>query len=593
MVNRYNPCRKHPCGWLWLALFWNTAVSECHVALAATPENADSLAAFVDDYFQARFAFRPSEATGAGFHDQDGRLEDLSRARFEARIHELRAFQKRLGELRTAERAGSPAWSEDDRIDAQILEAQIAAELLDLETIGEWKRNPMIYAGLPGSAIDVLMKRDFAPAADRLRSAVSRMSAMPAVFAAARANLVDPPREFTDLAIRMAKGSIGFFRDSVAAWAAQAGAGDQALLDSFQTANAVAIREFEAFVKWLESDLLPRSRGAYAIGPKLFLEKLRLEEMVEWPLPELLRRGEENLEKDYRDFAALAERIQPGRTPAEVMKSLSDDHPTAEDLIPSVRRSVEKARRFLVEKQLVTIPSEVRPRIEETPPYARSGGFASMDTPGPYETKATEAFYYVTPVEADWTAQHKEEHLRLFNQPVVDVINVHEAYPGHYLQFLYAPRFPTKTRKLIFCGTNVEGWAHYAEQMMVEEGFGAGDPKIRLAQLQEALLRDCRYIAGIKLHTEGWSVEQAAKLFEEKAFQEPANAYEEARRGAYNPTYLYYTFGKLEILKLREEFHARKGGSLRDFHDAFVAQGGIPLPLVRRILLGESVPSKP
>ena len=198
------------------------------------------------------------------------------------------------------------------------------------------------------------------------------------------------------------------------------------------------------------------------------------------------------------------------------MKGLSDDHPTADDLIPSVRRSIDEARRFLVEKKIVTIPSEVRPRIEETPPYARSGSFASMDTPGPFESKATEAFYYVTPVEKDWDARHAEEHLRLYNPPVVAMINVHEAYPGHYLQFLYAPRFPTKTRKLVFCGTNAEGWAHYTEQMMVDEGFGGGDPKVRLAQLQEALLRDCRYVVGVKLHTRGMTVEEGARVFVEK-----------------------------------------------------------------------------
>jgi uncharacterized protein (DUF885 family) len=267
------------------------------------------------------------------------------------------------------------------------------------------------------------------------------------------------------------------------------------------------------------------------------------------------------------------------------MKSLSDDHPTPETLIPTVDRSVEDARRYLVQKDLVTIPSEVRPRVQETPPFARSGSFASMDTPGAYETKATEAFYYVTPVEKDWDAKHKEEHLRLYNPYVVSIIDVHEVWPGHYLQFLYAPRFPTKTRKLIFCGTNAEGWAHYSEQMMVDEGFGGGDPKYRLAQLQEALLRDCRYVVGIKLHTQGMTVADGAKVFVERGFQEPANGYEEARRGAYNPTYLYYTLGKLEIQKLRDEYRAKKGASLKQFHDAFVAQGGLPIELVRRILL--------
>jgi hypothetical protein len=399
--------------------------------------------------------------------------------------------------------------------------------------------------------------------------------------------LKNPPREFTDLAIRMTRGSVGFFRGSVATWARAAAGPDPALLGEFEAANAKVIAATESFAGWLESDLKPRSNGKYAIGPDNFLAKLRYEEMVELPLAGLLAKGEAQLARDYAAFEATARRIDPKKSPAEVMKGLSDDHPTADDLIPSVRRSIDQARRFLVERQIVTIPSEVRPRIEETPPYARSGSFASMDTPGPFETKATEAFYYVTPVEKDWDAKHAEEHLRLYNPPVVAMINVHEAYPGHYLQFLYAPRFPTKTRKLVFCGTNAEGWAHYAEQMMVDEGFGGGDPRVRLAQLQEALLRDCRYVVGIKLHTQGMTVEEGARVFVEKGFQEPANAYEEARRGAYNPTYLYYTFGKLQIQELRDEFRARKGGGLRDFHDAFVAQGGLPIAMVRKILFNE------
>jgi uncharacterized protein (DUF885 family) len=169
------------------------------------------------------------------------------------------------------------------------------------------------------------------------------------------------------------------------------------------------------------------------------------------------------------------------------------------------------------------------------------------------------------------------------------IITIHEAYPGHYIQFLYAGHFPTRTRKLLWVSSNAEGWAHYTEQMMIEEGFGSGDPRIRLAQLNEALLRAVRFVAGIKLHTEGWTVEQAARLFEEKGFQEPANAYEEARRGAYNPTYLYYTLGKLEIYRLREDYQRAKGNtySLRQFHDEFVKQGSIPIRLVRRIMLPE------
>lgn len=564
-----------------------TTISAIPILLAqtTTPESSGArgpsatFARFVDEYFDARFAARPTEATRAGFHQYDSRMPDLSRRAVEKRISELHDQLRRLQSLE----AGRLSF--DDGIDADVLEGRIRSELLDLETLRTWESNPMQYAGLAGFAVNDLMKRDFAPAAGRLRSATARIRAVPAVCAAARANLKNPPKEFTALALRMAKGSAGFLEGAFALWAKEAAGGDSALLREFGDANGKAVAAMRDFAAWLEKDLAPSSKGSYAIGAANFSAKLRYDERVEEPLSEVLERGEANLARDYAAFVETARKIDSSKTPAEVMKMLSNEHPTAETLIPSVRERLEQARQFVVDRKIVTIPSEVRPTVAETPVFARIGSFASMDTPGAYETKATEAYYYVTPVEKDWDAKHREEHLRLYNPSVIAMINVHEVWPGHYLQFLYAKRFPTKTRKLVFCGTNAEGWAHYAEQMMVDQGFGGGDPRIRLAQLQEALLRDCRYVVGIKLHTQGMTVEDGAKVFVEKGFQEPANAFEEARRGAYNPTYLYYTLGKLEIQKLRDEYMEKKHATVEQFHDAFVAQGGIPIPLVRRMLL--------
>lgn len=551
--------------------------------LASPPTSAraagNDFSRFVDDYFEAEFRAQPSAGTEAGLHQYDNQLEDLSRARIEARIAELKQLLVRLQAFDRAQ------LSFDDAIDAETLDGQIRSGLQDLETLRVWERNPMMYVRVPGNAVDDLIKRDFAPAPARLRSVIARLKATPAVYEAARANVQNPPREFTDLAIRMCKGSVGYFEGSLAEWAKGAAGGDAALLAEFTQANAAVVVQVRALATWLEKDLLPRSKGDYAIGEANFLAKLKYEEMVDMPLDALLARGQAQLDKDHAAFVETARKIDPNKTPAQVMKSLSDEYPRADDLIPSAKRSVEDARRFLVEKDIVTIPSEVRPIITETPAFARGGSFASMDTPGPYEAKATEAFYYITPPEKDWDAKHQEEHLRLYNPYVMTLINVHEVWPGHYLQFLYAPRFPTKTRKLVFSGTNAEGWAHYTEQMMVDQGFGGGNPKIRLAQLQEALLRDCRYVVGVKLHTKGWTVEQGAKLFVESGFQEPANGYEEARRGAYNPTYLYYTLGKLEIQDLARDYMQAKKASLKQFHDAFVAEGGLPIPLVRKILL--------
>jgi len=548
---------------------------------APAAASADAtFARFVDDFFEADARFSPTSAVGNGFHAYDAQIEDRSRARIEQRIAELHGLRDRLATIARG------ALDFDNAIDAQAIAAQIGSDLLSLETQQLWVHNPMMYAGIPGGAVDALMKRDFARKQDRLRSMVARLRGAPAIFAAARANVADPAKEFTDVALGMAKGTSGFLAGPVATWARDAAGGDAALLADFEAANTAAIAASRGFVDWLQTDLLPRSKGSFALGEARYLEKLKLDEMVELPLAALLAKGEANLAKDHDAFVATARQIDAKKSAAQVMAMLGNDHPSADDLIPAVQRSVEAARQFVIAKDLVTIPSEVRPRIEPTPPYARGTGFASMDTPGAFETRATEAFYYVEPTEPEWDAKHKDEHLRLFNAPVVGLINVHEAFPGHYVQFLYSPRFPTKTRKLLGAGTNSEGWAHYSEQMMVDQGFGGGDPKVRLAQLSEALLRDCRYVVGIKLHTQGLTVADGAKLFTEQCFQEPSNAYVEARRGTFNPTYLYYTLGKLEIQELAADYMRAKHATLKQFHDAFIAQGALPIPLVRRILLG-------
>jgi uncharacterized protein (DUF885 family) len=557
-------------------------------AVAPLPIRPRPFEVFADEYFAALYQVSPTQATAAGFHQHDGRIENLSAASYRSRAGTLHQLQARLNRLRVGR------LSPDERIDAAMMDGAIRSELQDIETLETWRHNPMGYVLLPGAAIDGLVKRDFAPAPERLRSVTARLRGVPAVLTAMRDNVSNPPKEFTDLAIRMAGGSVGFLRKTVADWAKASAAGDTTLLGEFTVANDSAANAMAAATEWLEHDLLPRSKGRYAIGARAFADKLRYDEMVDVPLDRLLAIGEANLKKDHEAFIAVARQIDSTKTPAQVMGSLAGDHPTAANLIPFVRATLESTRQFLIDHKIVTIPSEVRPTVKETPPYARSGSFASMDTPGAYETKATEAFYYVTPPERDWDAKHVEEHLRAYNRAASAVITIHEAFPGHFLQFIYAKQFPTKTRKLLGASSNSEGWAHYSEQMMIEEGFGGGDPKIHLAQLSAALLRDCRFVVGIRLHTRGMSVEDGAKCFTEQAFQEPANAYEEARRGAYNPTYLYYTLGKLQIYKLREDYRRAMGSSytLQGFHDAFVKQGALPIKLLRQILVpGDKSPT--
>lgn len=541
-----------------------------------------AFSAFADRYFDSTYAYAPSQGTAVGFHEYDSKIEDLSADRVKARAATLKAQLAQLDTLRSGK------LSLDDSIDAAMIDGAIHSELQDIEVVRSWQTNPMGYAGLAGNAVDLLMKRNFAPPVERLKSVTSRLRGIPAVLAAMRANVENPPKEFTDLSIQIAEGSVGFFKGDVAKWAKESAGTDTAALRAFTAVNDSVVVAMQSAADWLKKDLKPRSTGAYAIGAKAFADKLQYDEMVDIPLDRLLALGEANLTKDSTDFVATAKLVAPGKTPQEAMASIESDHPTAANLIDKARATVEGARQFLIDKKIVDVPSDVLPIVMETPPYARNGSFASMDSPGAYETKATEAFYYVTPPEKSWDAKHVEEHLRSFNAAEMPITTVHEVYPGHYLQFLYVHQFPTKTRKLLAAGTNVEGWAHYSEQMMVEEGFENHDPKTHLAQLGDALLRDCRWVVGMKEHTQGLSVEDGGKeYFAKKCFQEPANGFEEARRGAYNPTYLYYTLGKLEIYKLRADYQKAKGSaySLRQFHDDFVKQGGLPIKLIRRILL--------
>ncbi|MGZ3454121.1 MAG: DUF885 domain-containing protein [Polyangiales bacterium] len=547
---------------------------------AAPVPVATSYAQFVDRHFAAYFTFKPTSATRTGDHSHDTELEDFSKPRIAKRVAELRKELDDLGKLDV------DTLPPNDRIDAEALEGAIKGELYELETIRSWEHNPMTYAGLPGRSLDALMKREFAPGKERIGYVVARLKKIPAVYQAAQQNLHDMPKVQLELATRMAKGSIKFLEGEVPAWASLAN-GAEPLPKELDDAREKAVIATRAFAGWL-SGVAPT--GSFALGEDKFKEKLRLEEMIDAPLDQLLTRGEKQLAHDWAAFVSTALTIDPKKEPLAVMRELSADHPTEEALVDTVAKSVEETRKFVAEHAIATIPSEVRPTVKATPVFARAAVFASMDTPGPFESKATEAFYYVTPVEPDWDATHKDQHLRQFNRFVTALIDIHEVWPGHYLQFLYAKSFPTKTRKLVYAMSNGEGWAHYAEQMLVDEGFGGTDPKtapkMRLAQLQEALVRDCRYVAAIKLHTMGWTVEQAAKLFEEKAFMEPANALEEAKRGTYDPKYLAYTWGKLEIQALAKDYREKKKASLKDFHDAFVSSGALPLPLVRKLLLG-------
>jgi uncharacterized protein (DUF885 family) len=550
------------------------------------PANAASGNAAFDDvsraYLEDMYQRQPTSATYLGIHKYNDRLDDYSRKAVDDAAVSARQFRGRVAAIDAA------SLSPERQLDREQLLRAIDSRLLSLEVLRPWAVDPDSYSsGLTQTAY-VMIKRNFAPPEERLRQLIAREKAMPAALAHARTNLQNPPKIYTEIAIEQMDGNRGFFETAVAS--AFPTVTDKALLAEFKQANDAVIAAMAGYKKWLQDDLLKRSDGTFAIGEDAYGKKLAADEMIELPLDDLLEIAERDLRRNQAAFTEAARAVDPRKSAAAVLKTLEADHPPAEKLLSTTQAELDALGRFMTEKRIITIPAAAPARVEETPPFLRATTSASMDIPGPFETVATEAYYNMTLPDPKLSAAEKNEFMSQWYYPAISNVSVHEVWPGHYLQFLYAKNFPSDIRKVLGAATNSEGWAHYCEQMVIDEGFHADDPRYRLAQVQDALLRDVRFIVGIRMHTRGMTVAEAEEFFIKEGFQSRPVARSESKRGTSDPTYGYYTMGKLMILKLREDYRAKMGGkfSLQEFHDAFIRLGPLPLPLVRRAMLGET-----
>ncbi len=551
-----------------------------------------AFARLTDRFFDGYFHFEPGRATQAGLHQYDRELPAYARRQIEA---EIGRSTRALAEL---ERVPRNELSPDNQFDARLLESGIRAHLLDLKEIRMWEKDPNFYTGLIGSALFVLVRRDFAPLDDRLKSLVARERQVPAVLKSARENVSNPPTVYTDIATRQVSAEIDFLKDRLPQ--AVAGAHDAALKAEFGRVNQQAIDAYTQYLNYLKTDLAPRSHGSFAIGGENYRKKLLYDEMVDTPLDTLLKIGERELGRTRADLKATAALIDPSKSAAELLQELSQDHPDTDHIIPVTQDVLWDLRQFLTAHPIITLLSPENPQVVETPPFLRALTFASMDTPGPFE-KNSAAFYNVTLPESEWSAAQKDEYLEGFNRYALRVTSIHEVFPGHYAQFLWSKRVPSKVRKLSGAlhqpwgevGSNGEGWAHYSEQMMLEEGYGEGDPKLLLFELEAALMRLSRYVVGIRLHTRGMTLEEATQFFKKEGLMTEVAAEREARRGTADPTYLVYTLGKLQILKLRDDYQKNAGDrfSLLEFHDRFLSFGNVPIKLIREEMLGNDSPT--
>jgi uncharacterized protein (DUF885 family) len=547
--------------------------------------------AVAEEYIKGYLSAHPLEGTALGLHEYDGKITDYSRLALDAELSRLRRFDDRLSKF------DSGKLSPRQSIDLRILQAAVKKDLFEMQDMSVFERNPMVYAR--AADVNVYIKRNFAPLEDRVRSLAAIESQIPNILIAARTNLNDVlPKPYVELAIQIAKGSADFLKKDLVA--AVGNIKDEQLRVAFHEANRKAANALNDYAAWLEREKLPKASMDFALGEEKFRRFLAQTEFVDLPPQKILEIDLEQLKAEQTAFAEAAKKIDPNRSPIEVFKQIQSEHPTPQNLIPDVAKDLDKIRKYVLSHHLVGIPSEVRAKVKETPQYLRATSFASMDTPGPFEKRANEAYYYVTPTENDWPEKQKEEWLTAFNYYTSDVVSIHEAYPGHYVQFLHLNASPaSKVEKIFGSYAFIEGWAHYCEKMMLDEGYGSSTnstpseddlkraAKYRMAQADEALLRLCRLCVSIKMHTQKMSLDEATKFFRENCYYEEKPARQEAIRGTFDPGYLNYTLGKLQILKLRDDYKAQQGDdfSLQKFHNELLDHGMPPIRLLREIML--------
>ncbi len=536
----------------------------------------DKLAAEAID---ASLVWRPLDATGAGLHDYDGQLPDYSKPAIAAVIARLDSCRAKLAALDPS------SLGERNRYDRLIILAGLHRDLFWLRDARRFSTSPMSY--IPDAA--VFIQQNFAPPAVRLKSVISIENALPRELASARENLDEVlAKPGLEEAIRNANGAAEFLEGDVVT--AFHDVSDAELIARFRASTKLAGRALRDYAGFLKTKL-PKADQNFALGRERY-RKLLAGELVTLAPKAILELGTRELHREQSRFAAAGKAIDPNRKPTDIFAAIQHEHPTPESLIPDTAKNLEAIRQYLIDHEIVSVPSDVRAVVMETPPYMRQA-FAEMVSPGPLEKNSSQAYYYVTPVEKDWSAEKKEEWLTSFNYYTTDVVSIHEAYPGHYIHGLHLRASGVTKAEAVFTSyAFTEGWAHYCEQMMLENGFGADRDavraaKYRMAQSDEALLRLCRLCVSIRMHCQGMTVDEATKFLEDNCYYEAAPARAEAVRGTTDPEYLYYTLGKLQFLKLREDFRKqeRAAYSLKKYHDAVLSHGTPPLRLLREQLL--------
>lgn len=548
-------------------------------ATAPPPAGSVAWTRFANDFVEATFKAQPMFAVQSGRHEFDGQMPDWSRAGITAEISRLQ--QVRAAALAIDGSTMSPA---------QNFERDYLISVLDNNLFWMAKaefpfRNPAWYVNQLDP--EVYLSRQYAPLEKRLPGYIGYAKSIPAIAANIRANLRTPlPKTFVEYAVRAFGGFADFYRQDVPK--VFAGVQDPALQTELSQANAAAAQAMSELRDWFVAQR-KTANDSFALGPELFAAMVRETEGITVPVADIKKAGEADVARNTAALKQACAAFAPGATLADCIGKVSARKPP-QGPVAGARAQLASLRQFVVDKGIVSIPSEEEAKVEEAPPYNRANS-AYIVIPGFYE-KNVASVYSIAPPDPAWSKAEQAAYI----DGEAELLNttVHEVWPGHFLQFLHSNRSPSLIGRLWVGYAFAEGWAHYSEELMWEMGLGNGNPEQHIAQLTDALWRDARLLSAIGLHTEGMTVAQSEQLFREISFSDPGNARQQAARGTYDPAYLNYTLGKLAIRKLRDDWVAKQVAARpgsdpnsywRAFHDQFLSWGGPPIPLVRQQML--------
>jgi uncharacterized protein (DUF885 family) len=550
---------------------------------SSTPENGAAEAAvaqgdwpqFVNNFIEASFKANPGFGVVQGRHEFDGQIADLSPQAINAEVDRLKKA------IADAEGFSDDKLTPEERYQRDYLVGVAKGQLFWIDPTGadQLHHNPAAYLGFVDPSVYITVP--YAPKEQRLKAYIKFLQNIPRAAEQMRANVQAPmATSFVDYAKSAFGGFVTYYPgDGMAAWKGVGTAEDQQAL---KTATDNAVKAMQETVAWVESQRAA-SKPNFALGKAKFQRMLADTEMVTTPVEQLEQIGKADLAANQKLLGEACSRYAPGQTIAACMEKMSANKPKG-GAVAGARAQLAGLKQFIQQHDIVTIPGPEEAKVEEAPPYNRQN-FAYINIPGPYE-KGLPSVYYIAPADPSWPKAEQDAFVP--GQADLLFTSVHEVWPGHFLNFLHANRSKNMFGRVFVGYAFAEGWAHYTEEMMRLKGVGGGTDETLIGQLSNALLRDCRFLSAIGMHTGSMTQQQSYDLFQNQCYQDAGNARQQSARGTYDPAYLNYTMGKLMIRKLRDDWAASRGGekAWKAFHDQFLSYGGPPIPLVRQQMMG-------